>query len=378
MEIYLDNSATTKVCAEAEAACLFAMREEFGNPSSLHKRGFEAEKLIDEAKKQIANLISCDKGEIFFTSGATESNNLAILGRALSENRRGNKIITTAIEHPSVLEACAFLEKRGYEIVKIYPDENGKINPIDFYNAVDEKTILVSAMMVNNETGYILPVGEIAKAVKRKNKNVCFHVDAVQGFLKLPIKLKNSDIDLMSISGHKVYAPKGVGAIYIKKGTRIKPLIYGGNQQNGLRSGTESVPLISAFGASVKANGPKISENLEHYKKLRARLLLKLSEIPDITVVSDESCAPFIVSLSVKGIRSEIMLHFLEQYDIFVSSGSACSKGGGSYVLSAFGVLKEVSDEAIRLSFSRETTEEMLDVFIEKLKLGTETLAKKR
>lgn len=378
MEIYLDNSATTKTCKEAIEAAAFAMESEYGNPSSLHRRGFEAEKLIDEAKKQIAVLVSCDKGEVYFTSGATESNNLAIIGRALAENRRGNKIVTTAVEHPSVMEACSFLEKRGFEIVKISPDENGKINPIDFYNAVDEKTILVSAMYVNNETGYILPVYDIAKAVKRKNPNVCFHVDAVQGFLKLPIKLKNSGIDLMSISGHKVYAPKGIGAIYIKKGTRLKPTLFGGHQQGGVRPGTESVPLISAFSASIAKNAPMMEKNLQHYKKLRGRLLEKLKEIEDVTVLSDEKCAPYIVSISVKGIRSEIMLHFLEQFEIYVSSGSACSKGGHSYVLSAFGVPQSVADEAVRISFSMETTEEMIDALAEKIKLGTETLAKKR
>lgn len=376
MEIYLDNSATTKPFDEAIEACVYAMKEEYGNPSSLHKRGFLAEKLLDSSKIEISKALACQPNEIYFTSGATESNNLAIIGTVNAHKRKGNKIITTSIEHPSVKEAMTYLFSQGFEIIEVMPNKNGKYDIIDFIDLVDEKTILISLMYVNNETGLILPVFDIAKKVKMKNPNVIIHVDAVQAFMKIPIKLKNSFIDLMSISGHKVYAPKGIGALYIKKGVRILSQTYGGSQQGGIRSGTESIPLISAFAAAVKKQNNNIEDNLEHYKNLKDYLVKKLENIQDVKINSNENSAPHILNISVDKIRSEVMLHYLEQFYIYVSSGSACSRGKQSYVLTALGFDKDRIDTSIRISFGLETTTEMLDVFVDKLKDGINTLAK--
>ncbi len=374
MEIYLDNCATTKVCEEAIRASVYAMSEQYANPSSLHKKGFEAEKLITDAKRVFANALSCDEREIYFTSCATESNNMSIIGTAFAKKRVGNKIITTQIEHPSVLQAVKYLETQGFEVVTIKPGKDGSFNAEDFYDATDDKTILVSTMLVNNEVGLILPVDEIGKAVKRKTPDVIYHVDAVQAFGKLPIKLKNSPIDLLSASGHKTYAPKGIGLIYIKKGVRLTPLLYGGGQQKGIRPGTESVPLICAFAAAVESID--IKENLEHYNMLKNYLISRLSEIEEVSVNSNENCVPYIVNISVKGVRSEVNLHFLEQYGIFVSSGSACAKGEKSYVLKALGCNDKQIDTALRISFSKDTQKSDIDELVDRLKLGIKTLIK--
>lgn len=377
-EVYLDNSATTKVCEPAVRAAVQVMQTDYGNAASLHRKGFEAEQHITAAKKSIAAVLGCTEQELYFTSGATESNNMSLIGAADANKRRGKKIITTAIEHASVLETAAYLERQGYEVVRLQPNADGQYTPMDFYNAVDEQTVLVSAMFVNNEIGCSLPVTDIAKAVKRKNPNALFHTDAVQGFLKLPLKLKNSGIDLLSASGHKIYAPKGIGLLYIRKGVHLTPLLYGGGQQNGVRVGTDNVPLIAALGAAVQMGALNMEKNLAHYRSLKAHLLNLLQDMPEITVNSTEDCVPYIVNLSVAKIRSEVMLHFLEQFGISVSSGSACSKGAKSHVLSAFGLDDRRIDTALRISFSTETTTADLDYFTEKLQQGIDTLAKMR
>ena len=377
LEIYLDNAATTKVCKTSSSACVHAMTKQYGNASSLHRHGFRAENLIDRAKLEIANLIFADVTEIVFTSGATESNNLAIIGSAMANIRRGKKIVTTAIEHPSVLKAMEYLEKQGFEIVKIMPDSNGEYTKEAFIREVDENTILVSVMMVNNETGLLLPIDEIATAVKKINFNTVVHVDAVQGFMKLPIKVKNSGIDLLSFSGHKVYAPKGVGGLYIKRGVRLINQSYGGSQQGGVRAGTEPVQLISALAGSVKENACQMNLRMDHYVKLKSYLIARLSTIDDVTINSTKNCVPYIVNFSVKGIRSEIMLHYLEGNKIYVSSGSACSKGRSNYVLLAFMDDIKRLDSAIRVSFSGDTTIEMLDILISKIEQGISELAHK-
>lgn len=375
--IYLDNSATTKPCKEAIAASLFAMENEFGNPSSLHKAGFAAQKLCEKAREQLAAALSCDESEILFTSGATESNNLALIGTALAKNKRKRTIVTTAIEHPSVDDCLKSLESEGYIVKRLEPVD-GEYTPAQFAEAVDDDTFLVSAMLVNNETGLILPISQIAKAVKKKKHDVVFHTDMVQGFLKLPQKYVTPDIDLISISGHKTYAPKGIGALYVKKGVRLVPIIHGGGQQGGIRSGTESVPLISAFGAAAEAANAALKENSKHYKALKSELCKRLIDIEGVTVNSGNSCAPHIVSISVYGIRSEIMLHFLESRDIFVSSGSACSKGAHSHVLDRFIQDKLAADETLRISFSPETQKSDLEALAEAIIEGINTLAKQR
>ncbi len=378
MEIYLDNSATTKPIDEAINVVVYVMAQEYGNPSSLHRKGWKAEQVMTNSKSQLANALSCDKNEIIFTSGATEANNLAIIGLCMANVRRGKRIVTTTVEHPSVMEALAILEKQGFTIVKLPPNEDKEYLPIDFFNAVDEDTILVCAMYVNNETGLILPIEDIAKAVKRKNPKTAVFVDAVQGFMKLPIKLKNSSIDLMSVSGHKVYAPKGIGALYIKRGVRILPQIYGGGQQNGIRPGTEPLPLIAGFGEAVEVQSSEMARMSQHYKSLKEYFLEQVKGNPNIKINSKIGWADYIISIAISGIRSEIMLHFLEQFEIYVSSGSACAKGKHSYVLSSLGISKEIADETLRISFGRDTTKQMIDELIIRLNEGIATLAKKR
>ena len=376
MQIYLDNAATTKVCAQAADAAADAMLHTYGNPSSLHRLGMEAENLVTKAKKQLAAALSCQPGEILFTSGATESNNLAILGGCRAARRSGNKIVTSAVEHPSVLEPVRALEREGYEVSYIHPREDGSFSAQDFVDAVDERTALISAMLVNSEVGTRLPVEEITAGVRQKNPKTLVHIDAVQGFGKIPLSAKKLGADLISVSGHKIYAPKGIGALYIKKGVRVSPLLYGGGQQNGLRVGTECVPLIAAFGEAAAFCSACQRDVLARYKQLREDLLETLSQIPDVTVNSPEGSVPYILNLSVKGIRSEILLHFLEQAGIYVSSGSACSKGAKSHVLAAMGLPDERIDTAIRLSFSYETTGEQLTAFAARLKEGIDTLMK--
>lgn len=378
MEIYLDNSATTKPCREAVEACLFAMETEYGNPSSLHQKGLKAELLQNRAREQLAEALECRTDELWFTSGATESNNLALFGAAGANARRGKTILTTAIEHPSVLEPLAELERQGFRIVRLMPGSDGTYTPEQFAQAVDEDTILVSCMQVNNETGLILPVAEIARAVKRKKTDILVHVDAVQAFLKLPIKLKHMPIDLLSVSGHKVHAPKGIGALYCKKGVRILPRVFGGGQQGGIRSGTEPVELISAFGAAVAAQSGRIRERAARDQALRDYLCGRLAGEPGIVVHNTARSLPHIVHLSVMGVRSEIMLHHLERYGIYVSSGSACARGKQSHVLAALGMDRASSDSALRISFGADTNEAMLDELALRLREGRETLAKTR
>lgn len=346
--IYLDNAATTKPCAEAIAAAANCAERCFGNPSSLHKMGIEAEKVINSAKKTLLKRLN-KEGEIIFTSGATESNNLAIFGTANALKRRGNRIVTTAIEHPSVSEPMKKLTERGFEVVSLKPADYG--SPAEFEEAlaaaVDEKTILLSFMAVNNETGYIINSKSLYETVKRKYPSCVIHVDGVQGFCKVPIFA-----DTVSLSAHKIHGMKGVGALYKAKNVRLLPTVYGGGQQSGLRSGTEPVELIAAFEAAVNA----YPESFTVFSELRHKLMSHIQQLSGIIINSGNS-VDNIVNFSVTGIRSEIMLHFLEEKGIFVSSGSACSKGKVSPVLAALGVSPKNADSAIRVSFCRDNTE---------------------
>lgn len=378
MEIYLDHSATTPCCPEAVEACRRAMTEGYGNPSSLHRKGFEAERLMLEAKEQLGAALSCLPEEILFTSGATEANNLALIGAARARERSGKTIVISAVEHPSVLETAGWLEGQGFRIRKIGPDAEGRFTPEAFAGAVDGDTVLVSAMLVNNETGAILPVWEIARAVKRVRPEVLVHTDAVQGFLKLPIRLKNTAVDLLSVSGHKVCAPKGIGALFVRRGVRLLPLLHGGGQQGGLRSGTEPVPLIAALGAAAAAQSGRIAGEAARYARLRERLLVRMAEIPDVTVRQEPVQADWIASLSVRGVRSEILLHFLEEAGIYVSSGSACSRGGPSHVLAALGMDRRTADETIRVSFGAGTEDGMIDALADRIGEAVRVLQKRR
>ena len=356
--IYLDNAATTKPCRECVQAVSEAMELSFGNASSLHKMGTSSINIINRTKQTVLKALALNgaalDGEILFTSGATESSNTALLGLNL---RAGSKIVTTKIEHPSVAKVIDRLEERGFNAVRLAPkdcpDFVGAI-----INEVDENTSLVSCMAVNNETGFQNDVKRLYKAVKAKNPRTFVHIDAVQGFLKIPL-----DGDLISVSGHKIHSSKGIGALYIKKGVTLSPLLLGGGQQKNLRSGTEAVELIAGLEAAVKA----YKYDYERFSVLKQQLLGGLSEIKDVSVNSDDKCLPNIVNFSVRGVRSEIMLHSLEQHDICVSSGSACSKGKTSNVLSAFGVSDKDADCAIRVSMCAENTEQEIAFLCEKI-----------
>lgn len=370
MSIYLDNAATTKPCGEAVSAAVDAMTENYGNPSSLHRAGLDAQLAVDKARKAIAASIGADSSEIYFTSGATESNNLALRGISAAYGRKRRKIVISSVEHASVDETASALEKSGFEIVRISPRDDGRFYADDFISACDENTCLVSMMLVNNETGYIMPVRETFMAVKRSFPEIITHCDCVQGYMKLPIKAASLGADLISLSAHKIHGVKGVGAIYIKKGVRVIPIVTGGKQEKGIRSGTESVPLIAAFGAAVDKFRPTIAERYERVSQLKAHLLEKIGGIENVTVNSPSDGSPYVINISAVGKRSEIMLHFLESKGIYVSSGSACSKGQQSGVLGEFGISGKRADGAVRISITAQTTEEELDEFAEALAEG--------
>lgn len=370
MSIYLDNAATTKPCGEAVSAAVDAMTENYGNPSSLHRAGLDAQLAVDRARKAIAASIGADSSEIYFTSGATESNNLALRGISAAYGRKRRKIVISSVEHASVDETASALEKNEFEIVQISPRDDGRFYADDFISACDENTCLVSMMLVNNETGYIMPVRETFMAVKRSFPEMITHCDCVQGYMKLPIKAASLGADLISLSAHKIHGVKGVGAIYIKKGVRVIPIVTGGKQEKGIRSGTESVPLIAAFGAAVDKFRPTIAERYERVSQLKAHLLGKIGGIENVAVNSPSDASPYVINISAVGKRSEIMLHFLESKGIYVSSGSACSKGQQSGVLGEFGISGKRADGAVRISITAQTTEEELDEFAEALAEG--------
>ncbi len=374
--IYLDNSATTKPCESAIAAIHSAMCDTWGNPSSLHRLGVEAENTVSAVRQKIANLINCREDEIIFTGSGTEANNMAISGAAEALKRRGNKIITTSVEHPSVLNTCKHLSENGFEVTYIKPDSNGQISADDILDAVDDKTILVSVMLVNNETGCIFPVSDIAEGLKDKKSRALLHSDCVQGFGKLGIDVDDLGVDLLTASGHKIHGPKGIGFLYKKKSINLKPIIHGGNQEKGLRSGTESVPLIAALGGAL--DELSISSSLSSVKKLHAYAVERFGSIDGVVINSPlKNNLPYVINVSVLGYRSETLLHFLEARDIFVSSGSACSKGKGSHVLNEMGLKTDIIDSALRISFSKNTTTNEIDTLCNALCDAQNTLRRK-
>lgn len=358
--VYLDNSATTKPCAGAVERMTRALRENWGNPSSLHTLGMNASVAVEDARAAVSKLIHCREDEIFFTSGGTESNNTAIIGAAKAREKRGKRIVTTSIEHPSVLETVKRLESEGFETVYLKPDRSGCISDSDIYSAVTPDTVLVSIMLVNNETGAIQPVKTAADAIKRANSPALLHCDAVQAFGKMPINVTSLGVDMLTASGHKIHAPKGIGFLYLKKGVGIKPLITGGGQERGLRSGTEAVPLICGLHGAVEEL-PNIADSLEKQQKLRDYAAEALEKTGLVTVNSAQDSLPYVLNISVLGYRSEVLLHFLESRGIYVSSGSACAKGEGSFVLKEMGFDAKTVDSALRISFSRYNTFEDVD-----------------
>ncbi len=375
--IYLDNSATTMVCKEAAQKALEIMTEKYGNPSSLHSKGFEAQKELESAREAAAALIQAEKDEIYFTSGGTESNNTAVLGAAEALARRGSRIVTTSVEHSSVIEAMQRLEARGFEVIYLNPDSSGRISTGQLAEVIDKKTILVSIMAVNNETGAVQPIEAVRRLIDRAGAPALFHVDAVQAFGKLPLKPKKTGIDLLSASSHKIHGPKGAGLLYIRKGARIIPLHYGGEQEKKIRPGTEPIPAICGMGAAIRAL-PDMKQEMEYIRSLEERCRQGLLKIKNVHINSDEECLPYIINFSVRGIRSETMLHYLAQKGIFVSSGSACAKGKKSHVLTAMGLSQELADSAVRVSFSRYNTADDVDDLLKELTNADNTLARIR
>lgn len=374
-EHYLDNSATTQVSEAAAQKAFELMRTKFANPSSLHSMGFEASKELESAREITAKAIGADVSEVYFTSGGTEANNLAIQGVADAYRRTGNRIITSAFEHSSIHETMLYLQKQGFEVVFIQPDSTGCISAKDVIDAVDDKTILVSIMHTNNETGAINPIREIATGAKRKNPKVIVHTDAVQAFGKTEIKVSKLFVDLLTISSHKIHGPKGVGALYIKKGVRVLPRTFGGKQEKKIRPGTEALPLIGAF--SVAISELDVQKYTEIARELKTYLAEKLSSMDGVTIISPENSSPYILNFSVSGIRSETMLHHLAAKGVYVSSGSACSKGAKSHVLSALGIEDNIADSAIRVSFCKHNTTDDCDALIEGIREGIENLARR-
>lgn len=374
--IYLDNSATTKPCKKACEYINKALTEDWGNPSSLHSMGINAEILVNNSRECIAKRISARPDEIIFTGSGTEANNTAIMA-AVSRKSRGNRVITTSIEHPSVLETVKRLENLGFEVIKIGCDSNGTVSLTELEKALNEKTVLVSIMLVNNEVGSIQPIAEASRLIKKMSPNALFHTDAVQGFGKININVKSLGVDLLSASAHKIHGPKGIGFLYCKKGVTIAPFITGGGQERGMRSGTEAVPLIAGFMGAVEELGD-LEKNLKNIAEINlyARKIFAGSEIIEIN--SPDSALPYILNISVPGYRPETLLHFLESKNIFVSSGSACAKGETSYVLAALGLDKKRGDSALRLSFSKNTTKEEIDLTFAALKDATARLRKSK
>lgn len=368
MEAYLDNSATTRCSKAAADKMVVLLTEDFGNPSSLHMKGVIAEKYINEAKKKIARTLKCQEKEIVFTSGGTESNNLAIIGSAMANQRAGKHIITTQVEHASVANTMKFLEDNGFEITYLGVDHDGRISLEELKAAMRPDTILVSIMQVNNEIGAVMPVEEAGKLIKEINPGTLFHVDAIQSYGKLHISPKSMNCDLLSVSGHKIHGPKGSGFLYIKDKTKIKPIIYGGGQQKGMRSGTENVPAIAGLGVAAEEIYTDLDTKIEAMYKLKAHFINEVTRIDGVTVngLTDKTSAPHIVSVSIQGVRAEVILHTLEDKNIYVSAGSACSsnKPAVSATLKAIGLPMELLDSTVRFSFCVDTTIEEIDYAI--------------
>lgn len=372
MEAYFDNSATTKVSEAVKDIVVKVMVEDYGNPSSMHMVGVNAEKYLKTAQENIAKILKVDPKEIYFTSGGTESNNWAIRGAVEANKRNGNKIITTMVEHASVKSPMKYLENQGYEVTYLPVDEYGVVSIDALKEAMSEDTILVSVMYVNNEVGAIEPVEEIGKYIKSVNKNVIYHVDAIQAFGKLEIKPRKSNIDVLTVSGHKIHGPKGTGFMYLKKNAKVNPFILGGGQQEGMRSGTENVPGIAGIGQAAKDCYDNLQENVSKMTELKDYLIDSLQTIDGVTINSRKGAegAPHVVSASFSGVRSEVLLHALEDKGVYISAGSACSsnKPAISETLKAMGIGKDLLGSTVRFSFCKDNTKEEIDYAVEQLK----------
>lgn len=365
-EIYFDNSATTPIDPTVADLMYETMMNNFGNPSSLHKKGIEAEQVVNRARKIVADALEVSPQEIYFTSGGTESNNMAIKGICHANKNRGNHIITSNVEHPSVLNVYDHMEELGFRVSFLHVRENGVIDTAELKELLSNDTLLVSLMHVNNETGAVQPIQEVGEILKNYHKKVYYHVDTVQSFGKLPVLPNKWGIDMMSVSGHKLHGPKGSGILYLRKGTRIKPLVEGGGQEKRLRSGTENVPGIVGMGKAVELAMKNREEHAKQMAAIRDTLATRIkTQIPDCKINSnfDETGAPHILNISFPGIKSEVLLHYLEQDRIYVSSGSACSarKGKLSHVLTAMHLTDEEMEGSIRFSFSSKNVLEEIE-----------------
>lgn len=365
MEVYLDNSATTRSFDSVGRLVVKVMCEDYGNSSSMHMKGVEAEQYVREARDTIAKVLKVNEKEICFTSGGTEADNLAIIGAAWANHRAGKHLITTRIEHPAVLQPMKYLESQGFEVSYLPVDRNGRIRIEDLQRALRPDTILVSIMHTNNEIGALQPIDEAGHLIKKFNPKTLFHVDAVQGFGKFRIYPKKMQIDMLSVSGHKIHGPKGIGFLYIDEKAKVKPIVYGGGQQRGMRSGTENVPGIAGLGRAVEEVYSHLEEDVSSLYRIKQAFVRGVTAIPEVYVngLTDTDSAPHIVSVSVRGVRSEVMLHALEEKGIYVSAGSACAarKTTTSATLQAIGVEKALLDSTIRFSFSVFTTMEEIN-----------------
>ncbi len=383
-EIYMDNSATTPLCDAAKKALIESF-DTFGNPSSLHSLGHTAEKAVEKARNTVLDALGDkDGGKFVFTGSGSEANNLAFFGTAYAKKSNfGKKIIITDSEHPSVTNCAEELAERGFKLVKI-PTVGGIVDAASLLDEVDEKTFLVSVMTVNNETGAEYDIKHLCSLCKKKNPDIIFHTDAVQAFMKTDISVKKTGVDLLSVSGHKIGAPKGVGGLYISanalKKRAVRPHIFGGGQEYGLRSGTENTLLINAFAAAVKYGKENFSNNIGYMESLRGSIIEKLSDIEGVRVnIPKGKCSPSVISVTVYGIKSEVMLHHLSSYGVFISSGSACSSNhpGTSHAMTAFGISPDEADSTVRISISQNNTSDDADMLISALENGIKTLAKK-
>ena len=371
MEVYLDNSATTNCFSEVAQLMSKIMTQDYGNPSSMHTKGVESEHYLRHAREVIAKNLKVNEKEILFTSGGTESDNLALIGTAFANCRAGRHLITTQIEHPAILQTMQYLEKQGFEVTYLPVDENGQIRLSDLEKALRKDTILVSIMHTNNEIGSLQPIAEAGDLIKKYDKSIVFHVDAVQGYGKFRVFPKRMNIDLLSVSAHKIHGPKGVGFLYINERIKIHPIVFGGGQQKGMRSGTENVPGIAGMTLAIEKVYENLDEDVERIYGLKDYFVKGVSQIPDVKVngLPGKEAAPHVVSLSVRGVRSEVLLHALEDKGVYVSAGSACAsnKPSVSATLKAIGVDKDLLDSTIRFSLSTFTTKEEIDYTLQNL-----------
>lgn len=376
MEAYLDNSATTCLCQTAKEKTVEAINKYYGNPSSLHSLGTASQKQLEAARAAVADSLSCQAEEIIFTNSGSLANNAAIFGAVHALRRRGNRIVTTCVEHPSVSECMASLEKEGFEVIYLKVDKFGRINRSDLMKAVNSKTILVSIMCVNNEVGSIMPVEAAKAAVRAAGAPALIHCDAVQAYGKMPLKPSRMGVDLLSASGHKINGPKGVGILYVRKGVRLAPYVLGGGQEGKIYSGTQPMPAIMGMWGAVEEL-PNLTEQLEKTRQLRDYFVAEAIKIDGLCINSGDDALPYIVNISLPGHPSQTVLNFLSDRGIYVSGGSACSKGHRSKVLTAMGLSPERIDSALRISFSRFTTKEEIDMLLCGLESAESSLRKK-